>query len=157
MPYTVTLSRKKLDIPEATISKPVDVHDFARKHVLKKKDSWRESCHLLTVDRNNNVRGIFLMSLGTEHNTTVDAGLAARVAVMDGAPAVILIHNHPGENPSPSNSDIEMLCVKTSPKAEACNIVGLDGANIVYNTATDGKAIISEMDLYFVVTIVGKN
>ena len=106
MPYTVTLSRKKLDIPEATISKPVDVHDFARKHVLKKKDSWRESCHLLTVDRNNNVRGIFLMSLGTEHNTTVDAGLAARVAVMDGAPAVILIHNHPGENPSPSNSDI---------------------------------------------------
>ena len=106
MPYTVTLSRKKLDIPEATISKPVDVHDFARKHVLKKKDSWRESCPLLTVDRNNNVRGIFLMSLGTEHNTTVDAGLAARVAVMDGAPAVILIHNHPGENPSPSNSDI---------------------------------------------------
>ena len=106
MPYTVTLSRKKLDIPEATISKPVDVHDFARKHVLKKKDSWRESCHLLTIDRNNNVRGIFLMSLGTEHNTTVDAGLAARVAVMDGAPAVILIHNHPGENPKPSNSDI---------------------------------------------------
>lgn len=106
MPYSITLSRKKLDIPEANLSSPKAVHDFAQKHVLKKKDSWRESCHLLTVDKGNNVKGIFLMSLGTEHSTTVDPGLAARVAVMDGATAVVLVHNHPGASPKPSASDI---------------------------------------------------
>ena len=61
------------------------------------------------------------------------------------------------ENPETAYSDIEMLCVKTFPKADSINIVGLDGANIVYNTATDSSAIISEMELYFVVTIVKKN
>lgn len=106
MPYSITLSRKKLDIPEANLSNPKAVNDFAQKHVLKKEDSWRESCHLLTVDNSNNVKGIFLMSLGTEHSTSVDPALAARVAVMDGAPAVVLIHNHPGTSPAPSASDI---------------------------------------------------
>lgn len=108
MPYSITLSRKKLDIPEANLSSPKAVNDFAQKHVLKKEDSWRESCHLLTVDKSKNVKGIFLMSLGTEHNTTVDPALAARVAVMDGAPAVVLVHNHPGASPAPSASDIRV-------------------------------------------------
>lgn len=108
MPYSITLSRKKLDIPEANLSSPKAVHDFAQKHVLKKENSWRESCHMLTVDKGNNVQGIFLMSLGTEHQTTVDPGLAARVAIMDGAPSVVLVHNHPGSNPHPSSSDIEV-------------------------------------------------
>lgn len=106
MPYSITLSRTKLDIPEANLNGPKAVYDFAQKHVLKKEDSWRESCHLLTFDKGNNVKGIFLMSLGTEHGTAVDPGLAARVAVMDGATAVILVHNHPGASPKPSTTDI---------------------------------------------------
>lgn len=106
MPYSITLSRKKLDIPEANLSSPKAVNDFAQKHVLKKEDSWRESCHLLTIDKSNNVKGIFLMSLGTEHQTSVDPALAARVAVIDGATAVVLVHNHPSASPKPSASDI---------------------------------------------------
>lgn len=107
MPYSITLSRKKLDIPEANLSSPKAVHDFAQKHVLKKKDSWRESCHLLTFDKGKYVKGIFLMSLGTEHSTTIDPSLAARVAIMDGASAVVLVHTHPAASPAPSAADIK--------------------------------------------------
>lgn len=107
MPYSITLSRKKLNIPEANLSSPKAVYDFAQKHVLKKENSWRESCYLLTVDKGSYVKGIFLMSLGTEHSTSVDPALAARVAVLDGAPAVVLVHTHPGASPRPSASDIK--------------------------------------------------
>ncbi len=51
---------------------------------------------------------------------------------------------------------IEMIGLKMFPKV-ICNIVGVDGSNIIYNAVTDSTAIISGIDLYFVVKIVSKN
>ena len=108
MPYTISLTRRKNGIPQTQLHNAHAVYDFARRHVIKKKDAWRESCHLLTLDKRNNLKGIFLLSLGNEHETVLDDHLAARVAVLDGADQVILVHNHPGGDPTPSGCDNNM-------------------------------------------------
>jgi DNA repair protein RadC len=46
--------------------------------------------------------------MGTTDCLLVDTGLVFRTAIIASAAAIILMHNHPSEEPDPSEADIRM-------------------------------------------------
>ncbi len=61
---------------------------------------------LLTTRRR--VKGHHLVSIGTQDTILVSPLKVFRTAVIAGASAVVLMHNHPSGEPSPSEADIKV-------------------------------------------------
>lgn len=68
----------------------------------------REEFRLLFLDKKNGLIGDELMQRGTVDHTPVYPREIIRRALQLNASAVILVHNHPSGDPSPSRADIEM-------------------------------------------------
>ena len=62
-----------------------------------------------------------MITKGTLTSTLLDARTILRRALLNNAAAIILTHNHPSGNPTPSNSDIKM----TSDIKEACHLMSI--------------------------------
>ncbi|OFY36269.1 MAG: hypothetical protein A2W91_05585 [Bacteroidetes bacterium GWF2_38_335] len=78
------------------------------------KDIWsgqmdtREEMMFLLLDRSNNVLGYHILSMGGITGTVADLRLLFSVALKSLATSVILAHNHPSGNLSPSEQDITL-------------------------------------------------
>ena len=57
---------------------------------------------------NNELKALHDTSAGTATSSVVEASQVARVALLVGAPAVALVHNHPSGNMTPSQQDITL-------------------------------------------------
>lgn len=68
----------------------------------------REQFRVLFLDRKNRLMGDEVQNRGTVDHTPVYPREVLRRALELGASAVILVHNHPSGDPTPSKSDIEM-------------------------------------------------
>lgn len=68
----------------------------------------QESLHVLTIDSKNNLINRHMVSLGTVSASAVHPREVFRAAVTDGASAVVLVHNHPSGDPSPSAEDLRI-------------------------------------------------
>lgn len=68
----------------------------------------REEFRLLLLDKKNGLIGDEMMQRGTVDHTPVYPREIIRRALQLNASAVILVHNHPSGDPSPSRADIEM-------------------------------------------------
>lgn len=68
----------------------------------------REEFRLLFLDKKNGLIGDEVMHKGTVDHTPVYPREIVRRALQLNASAVILVHNHPSGDPSPSRADIEM-------------------------------------------------
>jgi DNA repair protein RadC len=68
----------------------------------------REQFRVLFLDRKNRLMGDEVQQQGTVDHTPVYPREILRRALELGASAVILVHNHPSGDPTPSKSDIEM-------------------------------------------------
>ena len=84
-------------------------------------DREREMCVSLALSTKYNVIGHTLVSIGTVNETIVHPRDVFRAAVALGAYAVLLIHNHPSGESSPSEADRRL----TSRIAEAGRILQL--------------------------------
>lgn len=71
---------------------------------LRKKQ--KEHLYALYLTNENKVIGNKLISLGQSMQTSLDVKDIARTAVLTDASAVILVHNHPSGNCSPTDSDL---------------------------------------------------
>ena len=71
-------------------------------------DGDREHFVLLALDAQNGVRGYKVVATGGQSATTVDAKTTFRDALLLGAAAVILAHNHPSGDPAPSREDLRL-------------------------------------------------
>jgi DNA repair protein RadC len=67
-----------------------------------------ERFHLLFLDRQNRLIADETQQRGTVDHTPVYPREVVRRALELGATALILVHNHPSGDPTPSNADIEM-------------------------------------------------
>lgn len=67
-----------------------------------------EELHALYLDRRRNVVACRRLSRGSDGFTVVDPRQVFRPAVHLGAQAVVLAHNHPSGDPSPSPQDIDI-------------------------------------------------
>ena len=81
---------------------------------LDHEESW-----VLFLTADNRLLCKEMITKGTLTSTLLDARTILRRALLNNAAAIILTHNHPSGNPTPSNSDIKM----TSDIKEACHLM----------------------------------
>jgi DNA repair protein RadC len=86
------------------------------------RDAEREHfCVILLNRRNHPMRNVEL-TRGTVSASVVDPKEVAREALLAGASAVLLVHNHPSGDPDPSPEDVRI----TAEVDAVCRTVGLD-------------------------------
>jgi len=73
------------------------------------------------VNGQNEVTGTEITAKGGQHGCAITARDVLRGAIIRGASAIIVGHNHPSGDPTPSREDITM----TLALQEACNVVGV--------------------------------
>lgn len=66
----------------------------------------KEHLYAVYLNNDNKVIGDKLISLGQSMQTSLDVKDIVRTAVLTDASAVILVHNHPSGNCSPTDSDL---------------------------------------------------
>jgi len=69
------------------------------------EEGAQEEFHIVSLDTKNQVLGAHRISLGALHQTVVEPREVFRPAVKDAAMSVMLVHNHPSGDPTPSERD----------------------------------------------------
>ena len=89
---------------------PDKVADYWRRHVPTHPyfDPERECLVVLILNTRRRVKGHYLVSIGTMDSVLVSAVAVFRLAVMTSASALVLTHNHPSGDSSPSEADIKV-------------------------------------------------
>ena len=72
------------------------------------EDLAQEAFVTITLNSKNRAISKHLISLGTLNSALVHPREVFRVAILDGAAAMILAHNHPSGDPTPSSEDIKI-------------------------------------------------
>lgn len=80
-----------------------------------------EEVWMLALDARNALRSCRRIGQGGQQSCVLTARDVLRPALRDGASAIILVHNHPSGDPTPSGADIEM----TAQLDVACAAIGL--------------------------------
>ena len=91
-----------------------------------------EQLRVLFLDKRNHLIADELHQHGTIDHTPVYPREVVRRAIELGASAILIAHNHPSGDPTPSNADIEM----TKAIVTACQILGI----AVHDHVVIGKA-----------------
>ncbi len=95
----------KLSEPKNSIRGAQDVAEILYA-VLKSEDEIdREKEHFWAIDAKNTIKYIELVSLGTLNACLVHPREVFRLAVIKAVAGIIIIHNHPSGNLSPSQED----------------------------------------------------
>ena len=81
-----------------------------------------EECWIILLDRKLRELKTVRLTVGGGSSTTIDISIVIRHALEAGASGVILVHNHPSGDPSPSRGDIR----QTGFLRDACSACGLD-------------------------------
>lgn len=70
---------------------------------LDHEETW-----VLALDGQRNLRGSRRVAQGGNHGCSITSREILRAALMDGASAMILAHNHPSGDPFPSTDDLQL-------------------------------------------------
>lgn len=101
------LKKIQTDFPKVKITTQQQCADFIRQFYSDDIEIY-ESFFLLMLNRNNSTTGFAKISQGGTTGTFVDVKIIAKYAVDNLASGVILAHNHPSGNLTPSAQDIEI-------------------------------------------------
>lgn len=105
--------------------------DFARSPIIDASDrvaAWgrarlghldHEELWMLAIDGQRRLRAARCVARGGLHGLQLHVRDPLRVALCEGASAVVLVHNHPSGDPTPSPQDVEF----TLRFAQACEVV----------------------------------
>ena len=100
------------------ISAPINVYELAKSLFL----SDRESFLLFSLNTKNGVIAIRTISIGSLNANIVHPREVFKAAIIDGAAHIIVAHNHPSGDPTPSREDIDI----TKKLLEAGNLLGIN-------------------------------
>lgn len=106
--------------PSETLESPEDVATFMQKH-LELDTLAEEQVFLLAFDVKNQPIGYFQMSKGTVDTAIVTPRDVFMCGLLVGAVKLIMIHNHPSGDPTPSGADVKNYKQLT----EAGNLLGV--------------------------------
>ena len=67
-----------------------------------------EIAYMLSLDTKNKVIGVFTISTGSLNASIIHPRDVFQRAILSNAASVILVHNHPSGDPTPSSEDIEL-------------------------------------------------
>jgi DNA repair protein RadC len=103
--YTATIQLPQ--IREATATKATSPEDVSR--ILRDTASFaQEAFTVLTLTTKNAVIDRHMITLGILDASLIHPREVFRPAIIDGAAAIILSHNHPSGDPTPSAEDIRI-------------------------------------------------
>lgn len=91
--------------PITSITKPEDVYHLLRDEL---RDKRQEFFYAVLVDSKNNVLKKAQIHAGTLTASLVGPREVFREAIREGASALIVAHNHPSGDPTPSPEDVEV-------------------------------------------------
>ena len=72
------------------------------------RDSDRERFAAILLNTRNRALGLHECTVGTLNSTLIDPGSVFKAALLSNAAAVILCHNHPSSDPTPSAEDLQI-------------------------------------------------
>jgi DNA repair protein RadC len=102
-----------------------------------------EEVWLLCLDGKNGLRSARRIARGGLHGCALRPADILRPALEDAASGIVLVHNHPSGDPTPSVADVEL----TRTLAEACQLVGLYLLDHVI-VARSGAESLRELDAF---------
>ncbi len=91
--------------PEQPVTHAAQVADWFR---CRLQDQERECIHALLLDSKHRPLRHMRVTEGSWTSCNVDPKVVFSACLRNGAPAVILVHNHPSGDPSPSRDDLEL-------------------------------------------------
>ncbi len=86
---------------------PADVAELA-KDLLRSTDDDKEHFWAIFLNTQNHYLMHTLVSIGTQSSALVHAREVLGPAVREGAASIILVHNHPSGDPTPSKEDLRL-------------------------------------------------
>lgn len=105
--YEYTFSRRRVAEPIGTVRAPGDVTAVLR-DFLRPDQAERESLVVALLDTKNAIIGVERVYLGSVAGMPVRVSEVFRAAVRLGAVAIVVGHNHPSGDPTPSAEDISI-------------------------------------------------
>jgi len=112
--------------PEAALSVLEPLRDRAQEHFLA-----------ITVDVRMKILAVHTITIGTATASLVHARELFRPAILDNAASVILAHNHPSGDCSPSYADLET----TAKLRKAGEIMGIQVIDHIIVSKTDHRSL----------------
>ncbi len=105
------------------ISSSSDAIDFCKQHFSRLiSDCLQEQFHIVTLDAKNQVLDSHHITTGTLDASLVHPREVFRAALRDAASSIILAHNHPSGDPTPSREDIAV----TDRLSDVGKTIGID-------------------------------
>ncbi len=105
---------------EIQLDQPAKVAAYLRS--AYDENPMQEAFYCIYLDRKNHPLGRHLITLGTATGTLVSPKEVFRGAILTGAVAMIVSHNHPSGDPAPSTPDIHI----TRKLREAAKVLEID-------------------------------
>ena len=103
----------------------------------------REEFIVLLLDAKNKLLGFHVVSVGSLTSSVVHPREVFKVAILGNAAAVILLHNHPSGDPTPSNEDLSIT-------TRLCQIGEVLGIRVLDHVVIgDGRYVSFVDDGYF--------
>ena len=133
MRYEVETQPKRSTGDLPSINTPHDVHDLLGKEMAALA---QEQLRVLLLDRKNRVLGQRTVYQGNVYSSVVRPAEVFRAAVVESLPAVIVAHNHPSGDASPSTEDVSI----TRDLAKAGKLLGIELLDLV---VIGGKSFVS--------------
>ena len=116
--YQVSLKPARASAPHPTIACPADVHALVGAEM---EALAQEQLRVLLLDARTRVVGVRVIYQGNANSSMIRAAEVLRPAVVEAAPQVIVVHNHPSGDPSPSPEDVRI----TRDLAQAATLLGI--------------------------------
>lgn len=130
--YTTKLTENKRVVLEKEVSTNCPTLSYAikspddavtiGKEFMRIHEEPEEYMYMICMNTKNKVIGVFEISHGTVNSSLVSPREVFQKALLANAVSIILMHNHPSGDPTPSRQDIEV----TSRLVEAGKVLGVD-------------------------------
>ena len=127
------------DVERTVVTRSKDVYEMFRHRC---RDLATEECHVMLLNTASRIIDTQRISFGGQTETIVDIREVLRLALLQRATAIILVHNHPSGNTRPSRHD-DQLTARLKEAAHVMNITLVDhiivGENSYYSYSDEGK------------------
>ena len=117
------------DVGQYSINDPPGLVKAIRKGIQEKT---KEHFKLVLLNTRNKIIGISTISVGTLNTSLVHPREVFKDALAHSASSIMLVHNHPSDDPEPSDEDI----VVTRRMVEAGRLMGIDVLDHIIITRT---------------------
>ena len=105
---TVAELQKRINMAKTPVKKITQAKDIFDLFHERLKDEKQEHFYILMLSTKNHIIGEHLVSKGVLDAAILQPREVCRPAIKNAASRIIILHNHPSGDPTPSNEDLEV-------------------------------------------------